>query len=215
MNQSGAHFLYPKPVWKSTAPRLDARGRIESEYHSGRIRKSGEEDTMGESLRAGLGRRFAASLVDIIGIVITGFLLAGPLQDVENALGLVRVVSIDTNADALMVIILALWGGAWTYPLIEIGTGASPGKWLTGLRIRRPDGTSAGIVRRLIRAVLKNAVLFVVLPFGMIENTAGIAVCFVLALTGLVGIFLVFGADRRALHDKISGTAVVPRSVPV
>jgi uncharacterized RDD family membrane protein YckC len=34
-------------------------------------------------------------------------------------------------------------------------------------------------------------------------------------LTGMIGFFLVFGVDRRALHDKISGAAVAPRSVPV
>jgi uncharacterized RDD family membrane protein YckC len=159
--------------------------------------------------RAGLGRRFAAALLDVPGIVFTGLVLARPLQNLEDALGLVQVVSIDTNADALMVLILAVWGGAWTYPLIEIVSGASPGKWMLGLRVRRPDGRPAGILRRLVRAVLKNAVLFIVLPFGMIrESDVGAAICFGLALAGLIGIGLVFGADRRALHDKVSGTAV-------
>jgi uncharacterized RDD family membrane protein YckC len=171
---------------------------------------------MASSSRAGLIRRFGASLIDVVGIAITGILLIKPLQDLENALGLVRFVSIDTNAGAVMALILAFWGGAWSYPLIEIVTGASPGKWILGLRIRRPDGGPAGILRRLGRAVLKNAVLFIVLPFGMIkETTGGAVVCFALALTGLIGIGLVFTEDRRTLHDRISGTAVVPRSAPV
>ena len=159
--------------------------------------------------RAGRGRRFAAALLDVPGIVITGLVLAGPLRSLEDALGLSSITSIDTSADALMVLILAVWGGAWTYPLIEILTGASPGKWMLGLRVRRPDGRPAGIPRRLLRAVLKNAVLCIVLPFGLIsESMAATVVCFGLALAGLVGIGLVFGADRRTLHDRISGTAV-------
>ncbi len=170
---------------------------------------------MAPSNRAGLGRRISAFLVDVIGILIMGFLLARPLQDIESALGLVQVVSIDTNADAIMIFILVFWGGAWTYPLIEILTGGSPGKWIMGLRVRRPDGRSAGIVRRLNRAVLKNTVLFIALPFGMIEDMAGSIVCLAVALAGLIGWFFVFTADRRALHDKISGTAVVPHSAPV
>ena len=165
--------------------------------------------------RAGLVRRICASLLDVVGIVITGFLLAKPFQELEGALGLVRVVSIDTNGDAIMIIILALWGGAWAYPLIEIVSGGSPGKWITGLRVRRADGRPAGIVRRLVRAVLKNAVLFAALPLGMIEDTAGIIVCLGLALGGLIGWLFVFAADRRALHNKISGTAVAPRSAQV
>jgi uncharacterized RDD family membrane protein YckC len=171
---------------------------------------------MAASDRAGLVRRFGASLIDAIGIAITGILLIRPIHELENALGLIRFVSIDTNADALMALILALWGGAWTYPLIEIVTGASPGKWMVGLRVRRPDGGPAGFLRRLGRAVLKNAVVFIVLPFGMIKETTGGAVaCFALALTGLIGIGMVFTEDRRTLHDRITGTAVVPHPAPV
>ena len=35
------------------------------------------------------------------------------------------------------------------------------------------------------------------------------------ALAGLIGVFLVLGADRRTLHDKIAGTAVVRLSAPI
>ena len=165
--------------------------------------------------RAGLWRRLSASLVDVAGIVVAGFLFANPLQDIEAALGLARVVSIDTSGDAIMIILLALFGAAWTYPLIEILTGGSPGKWALGLAVRRPDGGPAGFGRRLLRAVLKNAVLFIALPFGMIDNITGSVICLALGLAGLIGFFRVFTADRRALHDKISGTAVAPRSAPV
>jgi uncharacterized RDD family membrane protein YckC len=165
--------------------------------------------------RAGLGRRLGASLVDVAGIAVAGFLLARPLQAIEAALGFARVVSIDTSGDAILIILLALFGAAWAYPLIEILSGGSPGKWVLGLAVRRPDGRPAGIGRRFLRAVLKNAVLFIALPFGMIDNIAGSVVCLALALAGLIGFFRVFAADRRALHDKISGTAVVPRSAPV
>ena len=166
--------------------------------------------------RAGLIRRFGASLIDAVGIAITGILLIRPIHDFEKALGFVRFVSIDTNSGALMALIVALWGGAWAYPLIEIATGASPGKWMLGLRVRRPDGGPAGILRRLGRAVFKNSVTFIVLPFGMIkESTGGALVCFALALTGLIGTGLAFTGDHRALHDRISGTAVAPLSAPV
>ena len=165
--------------------------------------------------RAGLWRRLGASLVDVAGIVVVGFLLARPLQTIEAALGLARVVSIDTNGDAIMIILLALFGAAWTYPLIEILSGGSPGKWVLGLAVRRPDGRPAGIGRRLLRAVLKNAALLIALPFGMIDNITGSIICLALGLAGLIGFFRVFTADRRTLPDLIAGTAVVPRSRPV
>jgi uncharacterized RDD family membrane protein YckC len=164
---------------------------------------------MEDSRRAAIGLRWAAFLADIIGIMILGVLLGRPLQEIEDALGLVRVVSIDTTGDAFMIIILALWGGAWTYPWIEIISGASPGKWLVGLRVLRLDGRKAGLGRRLIRAVLKNCALFVVLPFGIVESTAAIAACFAVSLFTLVGMFFMFGPDRRTLYDKISGAAVI------
>lgn len=114
------------------------------------------------------------------------------------------------NADAILIMILILWGATWIYPLIEIVSGASPGKWMLGLRVRRADGRPAGIGRRLLRAVL-----FIVLPFGMIEGLGIIAVRFTLAMAGLIGVLMVFGTDRRMGHDRISGTVVIRPASPV
>jgi len=159
--------------------------------------------------RAKLLRRSSAFLLDIVGIVLVGLFFGRSLLNLGIALGLFGSFSIDTNAGAYAVLILIIWVAAWVYPLIEIATGASPGKWALGLRVRRPDGEKAGLGRLLLRALLKNTVLFALLPFGMVESWAGIYISFSLALVALIGFFFVLGPTRRTLQDRISGTAVL------
>jgi uncharacterized RDD family membrane protein YckC len=68
-------------------------------------------------------------------------------------------------------------------------TGLTIGKWATGLRIRRSDGTELGIGRAFLRH-------FVGYPLS--------------ALTlGLGFIIAAFNARGRGLHDLIAGTIVV------
>jgi uncharacterized RDD family membrane protein YckC len=64
-----------------------------------------------------------------------------------------------------------LWGAAAAVLLLvagaELFTGVTPGKWLTGLRVRRADGTAAPITSLLIRGSLRLlplAILLLALP---------------------------------------------------
>ena len=72
-------------------------------------------------------------------------------------------------------------------------TGRSIGKWTTGLRVERIHGGAPGIVRALVRH-------FVGYPLSLLTFGLG----FLIATVTPTG---------RALHDFISGTVVVRRSV--
>ncbi len=66
---------------------------------------------------------------------------------------------------------------------------ATPGKWLFGCRVRRRDGARAGVARVAWRTLLKPVSLA---PCG-------------------VGLLLAGLGSRRALHDRLSGCAVLRR----
>jgi uncharacterized RDD family membrane protein YckC len=68
-------------------------------------------------------------------------------------------------------------------------TGRTLGKWATGLRIERTDGTKLGIGRALLRHFVGYPLSFIILGLGFL----------VAALT----------VRGRALHDIIAGTIVV------
>jgi uncharacterized RDD family membrane protein YckC len=68
--------------------------------------------------------------------------------------------------------------------------GASPGKLVTGLRVCRPDGSRAGVVRAVARTLFK--------PLSAAPLMAGFAIA------GLT-------ARKQALHDLLTGTIVVRR----
>jgi len=72
-------------------------------------------------------------------------------------------------------------------------TGRTVGKWTTGLRIERVDGRLPGILRVLVRHVVGYPLSL--LPFGL---------GFLIVTVSPTG---------RALHDLISGTIVVRRSI--
>jgi len=158
--------------------------------------------------RAPFGRRLAALFLDLLIFVPFALLLARPIQDIENALGLVRFASIDTNAEAWMVIILALWGNAWVYLFIEAVFAGTPGKLIFGLRVRAINGGPAGIGRRLGRYLLKCGILLIVMPFGMVEGNVSTILLLAVGLVSILGLFLVLGPRRQTLYDRISGTAV-------
>jgi uncharacterized RDD family membrane protein YckC len=165
--------------------------------------------------RAGIGRRLAALLIDIVLIISFAVVLARPILKVEGWLGLVRFASIDTNAGAWMAIILILFGATWGYLLIEVIASATPGKLILGLTVRCADGLPAGIGRRLARYFLKASGLLIVVPFGMVENMFIAPIFLCLGLSSLAGLFLVFGKNRQTLYDILSRTAVYRRQALV
>ena len=80
---------------------------------------------------------------------------------------------------------------AWAFTYFAYGSavsGSTPGMALLGVRVVRAGGTAAGARRAVAR-------------------TAAFPLSFLLLGLGFAGILL--GANRRALHDVIAGTAVI------
>jgi uncharacterized RDD family membrane protein YckC len=86
-------------------------------------------------------------------------------------------------------ILIALFAAAVDLVVLPGFTGRTVGKWATGLRIERSDGTAIGLGRAFIRHFIGYPVSFLPLGLGF-----------------LLGAFTPRG---RALHDLISGTVVV------
>lgn len=97
------------------------------------------------------------------------------------------------------------------YPLVEGLSGASPGKWIMGIHVARPDGTQGDVGLYLRRFLVK----YVRPVFATLGAISGIsALGFLAGPAGLVvtvGTLLLLAPHRQALHDKLAGTAVFLR----
>ena len=97
------------------------------------------------------------------------------------------------------------------YPFVEGLTGASPGKWILGLRVGREDGSSGDVVLYLKRFAVK-----FIRPVLMAVSAA-IGVVGLAWLSGpagtvmTIGTLLLFAPHKQALHDKLAETAVFRR----
>jgi len=95
--------------------------------------------------------------------------------------------------------------------LVEGLTGASPGKWVLGLRVGRQDGTSGDVALYLKRFAVKY-----IRPV-MIALSAATGMSLLAWLSGpagtvmSVGTLLLLASHKQALHDKLAGTAVYRR----
>ena len=97
------------------------------------------------------------------------------------------------------------------YPLVEGLTGASPGKWILGLRVGRQDGLSGDVVLYLKRFAVKfirPVMMAVSAAFGVVglarlSGPAGTVMA--------IGTLLLLASHKQALHDKLAGTAVYRR----
>lgn len=135
---------------------------------------------------AGAVTRFAAFVLDWL-LITTGFGLG------LGAFSL--VVSVITREDFYIVQgngliwVLALLGWAFVYMVVSLSlAGRTPGKAIVGLRVVNRDGSPLTPRRAIVRVLA--------LPLS-----------FLLFGIGFVGIL--FGRERRGLHDVIAGTAVV------
>lgn len=98
-----------------------------------------------------------------------------------------------------------------TYPAVEGLTGASPGKWMLGLRVGYEDCRQGDVALYLKRAVVKfiRPVLLVFSVFTGLEVLAWLS-----GPAGMVislGSVLLLASHRQALHDKLAATAVYRR----
>lgn len=137
---------------------------------------------------ATLGDRFWANLVDntlvllpgLVGLVVSAFLKNTSSAELNLAvIGLGAVGSL----------------GVLGFQLSLVREGQSIGKKMRRIRVERKDGSAASVARIVF---LRNVVPLVAryaVPFG--------------GLLGLVDAAMIFGAERRCLHDLIADTRVV------
>lgn len=137
----------------------------------------------GKRLRAPFSLRCGALLIDYIAlaaIVVFGTLIARLLGGGARSAG-----SSAETIGILITIVLAI---------LNLGvlpglTGRTLGKWATGLRIEKTDGSDIGIGRALLRHFIGYPLSFLLLGIG-----------FLIAAVTVRG---------RGLHDIIAGTIVV------
>nr|CBL87430.1 hypothetical protein S18_848_0017 [uncultured Flavobacteriia bacterium] len=128
--------------------------------------------------------------------------LYAPMEELLVEAGMVHGVQGLLAATALLGI---------GYPLIEGVTGASPGKWVLGLRIGHASGTAGDTALYAKRFAIK----FIRPLLGALAGATGLGMLGWLAgPAGLVislGTLLLLAPHRQALHDKLAVTAVFRR----
>ena len=135
------------------------------------------------AVRAPFSLRCGAILIDyiiLVAIVAFSTLISRMLGGGARTAG---------NSSETIGMFLALAAAALNLGVLPGLTGQTVGKWATGLRIRRADGTEIGIGRAFIRHFVGYPASFLTLGLGF-----------------LVAAFTTRG---RGLHDLIAGTIVV------
>ena len=175
--------------------------------------------------RVGAGPRLAAAALDYVMSTFAVMACAwqgwGWFQLVESMPGLDGVRELYAPVEAMLVE-AGLYQGLTSllaasaligvmYPMVEGVSGASPGKWIMGICIARPDGTRGDLVLYMRRFLVK----YVRPVFASVGAVSGIsALGFLAGPAGLVvtvGTLLLLAPHRQALHDKLAGTAVFVR----
>ncbi|HEY7784787.1 MAG TPA: RDD family protein [Pyrinomonadaceae bacterium] len=141
-----------------------------------------------ERLKAPFSLRCGAILIDyIILVAVLAFstLVARMMGGGARTAG---------NSSETAGILIAIALGILNLGVLAGLTGLTIGKWTTGLRIERKDGSPLGIGRAMLRH-------FIGYPLSLLPLGGGFALA-------------ALGSRGRALHDLIAGTIVV-RDAPV
>ena len=179
--------------------------------------------------RIGFGARFGAAIIDGVIIGVLNFVIGGTIVTMlgigmmsaaggaatpEAAAGMLS--GMIATVLAMVAIISLLYV---VYFLIEGIVGASPGKMILGIKVGTADGKQGNIGLYLKRWGIKNSpyllmVLAMVLGLVGVSDPGGIIgiIGQVLGLIIFIGAFLIFGASKQCLHDKLAGTAIYKRS---
>ena len=137
----------------------------------------------GQRLKAPFPLRCGALLIDyiaLVALVVLGTLVSRMLGGGARAAG---------NSAETAGILLAILMAILNLVVIPGLTGFTLGKWATGLRIERNDGSELGIGRAFLRHFVGYPVSFALMGLG-----------FLIAAVSVHG---------RGLHDIIAGTIVV------
>jgi uncharacterized RDD family membrane protein YckC len=134
---------------------------------------------------AGVVSRAVAAILDLV-IIFVSFTLALAGLDLLATAFLDRSTERNPSAPAA-TIGLVIWAFVYVFTALAI-TARTPGKAIVGLRVVRADGGTARPGRTFVRVIT--------FPLNLL-------------LLGLPFLLIVFQREHRALHDLISGTAVV------
>jgi len=172
--------------------------------------------------RIGFGKRLGALVIDIVIIGVVSVLGGGVIGAVLGAGAGAVAGAGDQNSQAaaalfggiigtILGIVIASTVVCVVYYLIEGLSGYTLGKLALGIRIASADGTAAPMGQLMGRYAVKNigSLLFVAAAITGVESLKTVG-----SIGGLVifiGCFMVLGASKQALHDRIVGTAVFPK----
>ena len=137
----------------------------------------------GQRLRAPFSLRCGAILIDyiaLVAVVVFGTLIARMLGGGARSAG---------NSAETLGFIIAILLAILNLGILPGLTGVTLGKWSTGLRLERLDGSDIGLPRAMLRH-------FVGYPLSFL-------------LFGLGFLMAAFTVQGRGLHDIIAGTIVV------
>ncbi|RUL76824.1 RDD family protein [Dyella choica] len=148
-----------------------------------------------EARKAGRGRRLGALLLDDLMFALC--LLPVAIPAYTNYLARARggIASAPT-ANVYAMVGVALLICLATYDLVLLHrSGQTIGKRLLGIKIVRTDGDRASLARIFFLRAL---------PIGLLA-----AVPFVGRLASLIDALMIFGQEKRCLHDRIADTIVI------
>jgi uncharacterized RDD family membrane protein YckC len=173
--------------------------------------------------RIGFGKRLGALLLDCVLVGVLVGLLGGV---VGGMLGLTAGTLAGAGSDAaaegaisgallgsIMGMIAAAAVIGLVYFLVEGFTGFTLGKLILGIRVANEDGSQAAVPTLLGRWALKNINFLLTIAALVTGVTALRALGSLGGLVIFVGCFMVLGATKQALHDRIVKTAVYPRAM--
>lgn len=140
-------------------------------------------------------RRFASWVIDRLVFFAVAAAIVYVVQEIDRRLGIRGPDSVNFDLYDLLAIqvplALVITYALWIFVIIRIG---QPGRRLTRTEVRRYRGGTAGLARKLIRALVKIALH--------------------LTLIGLVidAVFILRDhRERRSIPDLMAGTMVAPR----
>ena len=169
-----------------------------------------------------LPRRFAAYLADVLALLLTSIL-------VSSLFGLIGSITLkqDPGTDQLRVGLIPYWSvlGSYLYFAIFEGYwGATPGKWLLGLRTVDVHRLERSLPRAALRALIYTLPLVastMLLSSATVQASARVGVS-VNSFAGFIpwvvrSLYFVTARRRngmRGLHELLSGTRVLQRALP-
>ncbi|MFM8569901.1 MAG: RDD family protein [Candidatus Kapaibacterium sp.] len=176
-----------------------------------------------EDRRVGFGRRLGAKLLDGLVVIIIGVILYYTVGDmIQGELDrLVRISMMQSGQDvdsmgessfefasSIVKLSVIMSVSAILISLLELFTGAGPGKMLLAIRIAHADGRAGNISLWAMRWLFVNGAS--VLAFvGTIVGLSSLSlVANLRSFVYFFGCFLVLSQSRQALHDRLAKTAV-------